>query len=132
MSISICEKVKNYYSVSLVFFTLSAIVIGLVTLLYSSSVVLTIILLVFYIILSVAGRAVFSGIMAFKMKKMINPGVYSAGTNAFAAVVAGVIPPLSGNLIDSMGWDTLFIGLTIGCLLFSVILLISTVRFNKK
>lgn len=132
ISINICEKIKNYYSVALVFFVLSALIIGLVSLIYSSNVVITIIFLIFYIILSVAGRAVFSGIMAFKMKKIINPGVYSAGTNAFAAVVAGVIPPLAGNLIDAAGWNTLFISLTIGCLLLSAILLISSIHFNKK
>jgi MFS family permease len=68
---------------------------------YDLNMILSVVLLAISVATGTGGRSVFGGILAFKMRTRINTGTYTASLNSFAAIMAGVIPPMVGALIDS-------------------------------
>jgi cyanate permease len=111
--ISLCEKYEKILKISGVFLATSIFLIFPLTFLYNYNLILSVVFIAISLATNVGGRAVFMGVMAFKMRTRINSGSYSALLNAFGAIIAGVIPPLIGTFIDSFdstsgyGWSYL-------------------------
>lgn len=80
---------------------------------YDLNVIATIFVLLIYLIIINGERIFFSSIMAFRMRKVINAGSYSALTNASASVAAGVAPTIVGFIADLGGWGVSFLSLFI-------------------
>lgn len=108
VSISSCEKYKNLFNVGLMFALIAMVMFAPMIFFYHVSIVLTIVCVVSYIAISTAGRVVYGSILAFKMRANINTGSYLAFMNAIAAVIAGVAPPIAGEIIDTVGYGVLF------------------------
>lgn len=100
-SISECEKRKNIITVSAIFYFVSLVGIVLLCFFFTSNIVLSIILVAVYLGATSGGRAVFGGVIAFKMNSVVNSGSYLASSNAIAAFVAGIVPTLIGTIIDN-------------------------------
>ena len=99
--ISICAHSKNIFMVGAVTSFLSLIVFLPFTFFFDKSVVLAIILLVIYNVINSGTLVVYTGEMGFNMRSQINTGSYVAIVNAVAAIMAGVIPPITGGIIDA-------------------------------
>ncbi len=99
--INLCEKVKNIIWVSVTFLSIAVAALIPMIFFFDKNIILSIVLIIFFVTASTGGRAVFTGIIAFKMRTRINSGSYLAAINAVAAVCAGVIPPLVGKIIDA-------------------------------
>lgn len=98
---NLCEKYKNIINVGLIFIAISTFTVLPMIFIYDLNMILSVILLAVSVATGTGGRAVFGGILAFKMRTRINTGAYTASYNSFAAIMAGVIPPMVGALIDS-------------------------------
>lgn len=138
LSISLCEKYKNVFNVSLVVTVIAIVLFVPMLFLYESNIVFTIVCLVGFIAISNAGRVPFSSIMSFKMRSYINTGSYLAFLNSIAAIVQAYAPPLAGSIIDSAGYGTLFalilaVGLAfMGLLVVCSIMVKNTQKANEK
>ncbi len=101
VSISICSKRKNLFSVGALFGVLALVFITLLAFLYDVNIILTLVLAVVGLALRNGAHATFGSVLAFNMRNQVNTGSYLAGINAIASLCAGIIPPLLGNLMDS-------------------------------
>ncbi len=100
-SINLCQRYNNIFIVSAVFSALSALTLIPMIFIFDKNVVLSIVLLGLFVAFATGGRSIFTGVLAFKMRSKINSGSYLAAVNAVAAVMAGVVPPITGNIIDA-------------------------------
>ena len=100
IAINYCEKIKNILKVGMFFMVISTLTILPLIFVYDLNIVVSIILLALTLSTAAGSRTVVGGVMAFKMRTRINSGSYIATTNAFAAITAGVIPPIAGAFID--------------------------------
>lgn len=100
-TISICEKRKNIFMVSAILSIVSLVIFVPFALFYNSNIIVAVVLLVLYNLISPGVSTVYTSILAFNMRSQINTGSYSAIVNAVAAIMAGVVPPIAGAIIDS-------------------------------
>ena len=128
-SIDLCEKRKNIISVSVFFFTLCTLSMLLCVFLYDKSIVFAVILLATFLGANGGGRAVFNGVIAFKMNPVINSGSYLASINAVAAIMAGVVPPIMGAVIDAGNGNLGFLNSYLITLAFTVETIIILIAF---
>ena len=128
-SIDLCEKRKNIISVSVFFFTLCTLSMLLCVFLYDKSIVFAVILLATFLGANGGGRAVFNGVIAFKMNPVINSGSYLASINAVAAIMAGVVPPIMGAVIDAGNGNLGFLNSYLITLAFTVATIIILIAF---
>lgn len=119
--VNLCEKFVNILAVSFSLMIISLCFFLPMTFVHNVNIVLTLVCMVVFIALGSGARQVFSSILAFKMRTQISSGGYLAFTNAFAALAAGVMPTLSATIIDSLGYQVLFI------IVFAVGLLYATI-----
>lgn len=69
--------------------------------------------------------------MAFRMRKVLNAGSYSAITNASASVAAGVAPTVVGFIADLGGWGVSFLSLFIINAVLALSILVAVFVFKK-
>lgn len=106
--ISICQKKKNYFMNGAIFLVMSIISLLPMLFAYQVNVLLTIICLALFFATSTTSRAINTSIIAFDLRSQINTGTYISILNAMAALMAGVFPPISGNIIEANGYGALF------------------------
>ena len=137
VSVSLCERYKNVFNVSMCVTAIAIIVLAPMLFFYSANIVLTIVCVVGFLAISNAGRLTFSSILSFKMRSHINTGSYLAFLNSIAAVVQAVAPPIGGAIIDSVGYGKLFalsvaIGVVFMGLLFISSLMVKNAQKQNK
>ena len=137
VSVSLCEKYKNVFNVSMCVTGIAIIVLAPMLFFYSANIVLTIVCVVGFLSIANAGRLTFYSILAFKMRSHINTGSYLAFLNSIAAVVQAVAPPIGGAIIDSVGYGKLFalsvaIGVVFMGLLFISSLMVKNAQKQNK
>ena len=134
--INLCQKYTNLFYVGMAFMLIGTIVLAPMIFIFNFNMVLSIILIVVYITMSAGARAAFSGILAFKMRSKIDSGSYLAAYNSVASVAAGVIPPLTGLLIDAFpgvqGYGVSYLFTTVFNVLFVVSVFAYGFWFKKK
>lgn len=113
ISISYGEKHQNVMAGALLFFAASIVFPIYMIFFYDLNLIVTIVVLLVYLIMINGGRVFFSSIMAFRMRRSLNAGAYSAITNASASVAAGVAPTIIGFIADLGGWGVSFFSLFI-------------------
>ena len=99
--INICDRRQNIVLVSFVFSMISTITALILYFIFDFSLLVSLVLVCLNVSFGTAGRFVFGGVIAFKMRQEINSGSYIAAINSVAAVMAGVVPPVTGSIIDS-------------------------------
>ena len=107
--VNLCEKYVNIIAVSFWLMVVAMVIFVPMLFVHDLNIVLTLVCMVAFTALAAGARQVFSGILAFKMRTQLSSGGYLAYTNAFAALAAGVIPPLAASVIEAEGYRTLFI-----------------------
>ena len=65
------------------------------------------------------------------MRSYIHTGTYLAFLNSIAAIVQALIPPLGGSIIDSLGYEKLFILIVIVGILFIGLLTICALMVKQ-
>ena len=131
VSISLCEKHKNVFDVSIVVTLVALVILAPMLFFYNVNIVLSIACMAGYIAIANAGRLTFTSILAFKMRSHVNTGTYLAFLNAVAALVQAIIPPLAGEIIDSVGYGKLFALIFIVGAVFIVLLVISSLMVRR-
>lgn len=99
--INLCQKYKNLFYVGGTFMIIGTICFIPMIFAFDCNIILAVVLIIIYLTMSAGARAILSGIIAFKMRARIDSGSYLAAYNGVASVIAGVIPPLIGLLIDA-------------------------------
>ena len=131
IAINYCKKHKNYIK-SLAFFIFFLIVFSAIMIfIYKINLILSLSIIAVIAVFCRASSTVYSGVAAFSIRSQINTGSYSALTNAFASLSAGISPTVTISIIKQFGWDYWFIIITT----VAVVLLIFTVSlqvFTKK
>ncbi len=137
-SINLCQKYANIFVVGAIFSIISTVALVPLIFAFDFNIVLSITLIAIFVTLATGGRAVFTGILAFKMRTQVNSGSYLAAFNAVAAIAAGVVPPMTGEIIDAFagvsGYGMSYL-IAVGL---SVVYIIATIIFanwynrNKK
>ena len=131
VAISLCEKYKNVFNVSLVATGIALVVFAPMIFLYQVNMVLTIVCMVGFLAVANSARLSFYSILAFKMRSYIHTGTYLAFLNSIAAIVQALIPPLGGSIIDSLGYEKLFILIVIVGILFIGLLTICALMVKQ-
>ena len=131
ISIGYNEKHSDVLRGALLFSSVTLIFPLYMIFFYDLNVIATILVLLLYLILINGGRIFFSSIMAFRMRKVINAGSYSAITNASASVAAGVAPTVVGFIADLGGWGVSFLSLFIINAVLALSILVSIFVFKK-
>ncbi len=101
VTVSVCEKHGNVFMIGTIISILSLVTFIPFVFLYNSNIVIVIILLVAYNLVTPGISVIYGSILAFNMRSQINVGSYMAIVNAVASIMAGVIPPIAGAIIDS-------------------------------
>ena len=107
--VNLCEKYKNILALGTVFLVVALLILFPMLFFYNVNIILTLVCLVLFIGITNGARQVIGGVLAFKMRTEINSGSFLAFKNAFAAFAAGIIPPIAGSVIETLGYGTLFI-----------------------
>lgn len=131
VTISLCEKYKNVFKVGLCLATIGLVVFSPMLFFYDVNIIFTLVCVVGFIAISSASRLVYLGILAFRMRAHINTGAYLAFLNAIMAVMAGVAPPVAGQIIDSAGYGKLFLLLFIIGVVFIGLLIVASLMVTK-
>jgi len=125
VAIYTCEKQQDIIKVFGVFMIIAVIAYLPLVFVFDVNIILTLALIILFIGLASAGRVVLAGVISFKMRSQINTGSYMASTNAMASIAAGVMPTVTGCVIDAYGYQAFFyvvLGVVALCSLLSVIL----------
>ena len=134
--VNICAKRENLIKISAIFFFVSVLIGVVMIFLYDLNIVLSIVLLLLSLVFATGARAVFGGIMAFRMRKQIDPGIYLSSTNAIASVCAGVAPVMAGAIIEAFtghtGYSVLFIVFSIVGVALLITLALFSMWLNKN
>lgn len=102
LAINICEAPRrNVFSLSAAFTAISSIALLPMVFIFDRSAVLSVLLIAVFIAFAAGSRAIFAGVIAFKMQSQIDAGTFLAATNAVGSLSAAFIPPLAGLIIDS-------------------------------
>ena len=131
ISIGYTEKHPDVLRGALLFASVTLIFPLYMIFFYDLNVIATILVLLIYLILINGGRIFFSSIMAFRMRKVLNAGSYSAITNASASVAAGVAPTVVGFIADLGGWGVSFLSLFVINAVLALSILVAVFIFKK-
>lgn len=135
LSINLCQKHTNIFIISAILTSISTIALIPMVFAFDFNVVLSITLIAIFVMLGTGGRGVFTGILAFKMRTQVNSGSYLAAYNAVASVAAGVIPPLTGKLIDSFsgisGYGISYLIATVLSVIYVICTILFAIYYNK-
>lgn len=103
MTISSCDHHKDFIRQALKFSLIILPIPVLLAFLYDFNLFVALGLSVVFVVLANGVKSIVLGVMAFKMRKVMNAGAYSAISNAVASIAAGVTPTLIGAVIDGPG-----------------------------
>lgn len=115
LTVSSCEKHKNFILVGAVYFGISAVLSLLIVLFYEASIVLSLLLLLLFLVVCNGARMITMSIIALRLRKKINTGVLSAALNAAASLASGIAPRVVASILDneslsvSDSWQTAFL-----------------------
>jgi MFS family permease len=90
---------------------------------YNVNIFLALGLSLVFVIFANGVKAIVLSVMAFKMRKVMNAGAYSAISNAVASVSAGVTPTIIGAIIDNYGWQASYL-VTFGIVAVTFVLMV--------
>ena len=113
IGISYCDKRPNFIKGEIVFLAVPLAISAAMMFIFEWNLVASIALLAVFIILVKSVTAVYSGVVAFNMRSQINSGSYSALTNSFASLSAGITPTVIGELIERYGYGAQFTATTV-------------------
>ena len=99
--VRICEKIKNFFVVGALFFSVAFTIAVLLYFVFNMSVLFSLILFALYLMLTNGGRTVLLSIAAFRMRAKLNVGVYTMAVNSVASIVAGFAPKLVTVFLDN-------------------------------
>jgi len=123
MTISSCEKDRNFIREAILYSLILIPVILLLAFFYELNVWFSLILSVAFVVIANGVKAIVLSVMTFKMRNMINAGAYSAISNAIASISAGVTPTVIGRIIDGSGWQAAYFT-TFGIVIFIIAALV--------
>jgi fucose permease len=66
------------------------------------------------------------------MRNQVNTGAYLSILNAMASIAAGIMPPIAGTIIDSLGYGMLFIAVALSTIISAISLLIYSKKIDKQ
>ena len=132
IAISLCEKFYNLFKVSAVLAFVSLLLTLPMIFFYKTNIVLTLVCVVLAIAFGSGSRVCYGSVLAFKMRNEMNSGTYLSATNSVAALTAGIMPPIAGNIIDGSGYQNLFIVLSLTILLACVLTLLYGFTVKKR
>ena len=107
MSIRICEKYKNFITVSAFFFLGATLFALLALLFFRASAMLSLVLLIIFLVLANGARAVTLTVAGTKLRSKIDTGVYSTALNVVASIAAGIAPKFIAIFIDNNAYTTM-------------------------
>ena len=131
MVINACERDKDFIREGIYFSLILIPVVVLLYFFYSFNVLLFLALTVIFVIVANGVKAIVLSIMAFKLRKIINAGSYSALSNAVASASAGISPAVIGWVKDVAGWSTVYL-VILGIILFIIVSMIVIDFFVRK
>lgn len=135
LSINLCQKYTNIFIVGAVLTSISLVALIPMIFAFDVNIILSIALIAIFVTLGTGGRGVFTGILAFKMRTQVNSGSYLAAFNAVAALAAGIVPPLTGKLIDSFngvtGYGISYLVATLLSVIYIICMIIFAIYYNK-
>ena len=108
MLIRSCDHHKDFVSQSLIYTIVLLPVALLLALFFNVNMILALGLSLIFVIIGNGVKAVVVSIMAYKLRKVMNAGAYSAICNAVASISAGVTPTIMGAVIDNAGWGAYY------------------------
>ncbi|MBQ3235517.1 MAG: MFS transporter [Clostridia bacterium] len=129
--ITIYDKMKNMHVLAIGGFALSFVLALLLVFLYDKNVVATIILCITFISAICMAKGGYTGVTAYRIKNIIEPGKYSLITNAMASFSAGCAPTLMSFVFETFGWANSFIMVTVLCVI-TVVLGFAFMLFERK
>lgn len=106
LSVKFCEKHRNFITVAFVFFFAAFIFAIALLLFFNANIMLSLVLTVFFLILTNGGRSVSLSIAALRMRSKIDTGVYSTLVNAAASLSSGIAPKLLSIILDNSEYST--------------------------
>ena len=131
MVINACEKNKDFIREGIYFSLILIPILVALYFLYSLNVFLYLALTVVFVVIANGIKAIVISVMAFKLRKIINAGSYSAISNAVASASAGISPAVMGYVKDVAGWGAVYLT-TLGITIFIILLMIVIDFFVRK
>ena len=113
MTISSCEKHKDFIKVAIKYLIILLPIPILLVLLYKVNIILYLALIVIYLILANGIRVILNNVVGFKMKDYLNIAGFVALINAFASISASVWPLIIAYIKDNGTWGATYIAITI-------------------
>jgi sugar phosphate permease len=92
-------------------FVISLVLILYLIFFYKLNLIATLVVLVLLLNIVNGGRSTIGSILAFKMRNQINAGGFSAISNAFASLGAGIAPTVLGAIMEASGYQVSYITL---------------------
>ncbi len=105
ITIRSCDHHKDFIRQAILFSLIILPVPLVLAFVFNLNIILALVLSLFYIVFANGVKAIALSVTAFKMRKVMNVGAYSAISNAVASVSAGVTPTIIGAVIDNYGWQ---------------------------
>lgn len=109
ITIRACDRHKDFVRQGLLFTLILVPVSLLLALFYSSNLAVALVLSIIFVVVSNGVKSIVLSVMAFKLRKVINAGAYSAIANAVASLAAGIAPTVIGKIIDGSGWTAAYL-----------------------
>jgi cyanate permease len=85
-----------------------------------------------YVIIANGVKAMVLSVMAYKMRKVMDVGAYSAISNAVASVSAGVTPTIIGLIIDNHGWSSSYLATLALTIIVAIAILVIDLMVRKQ
>lgn len=112
IAIGMCDKKRDFVRIGL-YWLIALLPVSLsLAFLYDGSLVVALLLSLLFVVIANGCKAVTLSVMAFRMRKQLNSGAYSAMTNAVASLAAGIAPTVAGAIIDDYGWQANYLAVT--------------------
>ena len=105
LTISSCDKVKNFVKPALFYSLMMLPMPLLLALLYKVHFLIVIVLSVACLALTNGIKAITLSVVSIKLRTQINSGMIGTLNNATASVAAAVVPTIIGAIIESAGWQ---------------------------
>ncbi len=104
VAISLCDHDRDFIREGLYMLIALLPLAILLAFFYEVNVYLALALSLAFIVIANGVKSIILSVMAFRMRKIINSGSYSAISNALASLAAGIAPTVTGAIIDNSGW----------------------------
>ncbi len=132
---NVAEKSKSHFFTPLLFMAFPSVILIALCFCYSFDMILTLVLAVIMLFFLRGIMNLVCSYFPLKLKDKINSGKLSLIINAFASLMAGVMPFISAIIMEQVGWTWYFIfmaALTVITVLIFIVGRIFEVRHDKK